>query len=82
MSKRKSSEDKEIEVRTGIYITFFNKICLYVRIINSKIPKIYMKGLKKSQKNSGQIGIVKKRRDIDIEEANELMSGNINMCRL
>lgn len=23
MSKRKSSEDKEIEVRTGIYITFF-----------------------------------------------------------
>lgn len=41
-----------------------------------------MKGPKKSQKNSGQIGIAKKRRDIDIEEANELMSGNINMCRL
>lgn len=41
-----------------------------------------MKGPKKSQKNSGQIGITKKRRDIDIEEANELMSGNINMCRL
>ncbi|GBC09021.1 hypothetical protein RclHR1_08550007 [Rhizophagus clarus] len=34
-----------------------------------------MKGPKKSQKNSGQIGIAKKRRDIDIEEANELMSG-------
>ena len=48
MSKRKSSEGKKIEVRTGIYITFFNKICLYVRIINSKIPKIYMKGPKKS----------------------------------
>ncbi|GES74851.1 hypothetical protein GLOIN_2v1876551 [Rhizophagus clarus] len=48
MSKRKSSESKEIEVRTG--------------------PK-------KSQKNSGQIGIAKKRRDIDIEEANVLMSG-------
>ena len=49
MSKRKSSEGKEIEVRTGIYITFFNKICLYVRIINSKIPKIYKKTEKKSK---------------------------------
>lgn len=39
-----------------------------------------MKGPKKSQKNSGQIGIAKKRRNLDIEEANELMSGNILIC--
>lgn len=82
MPKRKSSEAKEIEVGAGIYITFLlNKICLYVRIINSKIPKIYMIGSKKNQKNSGQ-SVTKKRREINIEEANQLMNGNINMCRL
>ncbi|GES83495.1 hypothetical protein GLOIN_2v1838083 [Rhizophagus clarus] len=43
---------------------------------SSKSKEIEVRtGPKKSQKNSGQIGITKKRRDIDIEEANELMSG-------
>ncbi|GET01099.1 hypothetical protein GLOIN_2v1786777 [Rhizophagus clarus] len=43
---------------------------------SSKSKEIEVRtGPKKSQKNSGQIGIAKKRRDIDIEEANELMSG-------
>lgn len=40
-----------------------------------------MKGAKQSQKNSGQ-SVAKKRREINIDEANQLMLGNINMCRL
>lgn len=73
MSKRKAADNNQVEVETGIYITFckYNYIlCLYVRKINSKIPKICMIGTKKNPR-----ALPKKRREINIEETNKLLLG-------